>query len=571
MPTGLGAGLFPRTSASLDRDYGTQVIGAGLDLASLPGRALQSLGDIPSSGESYLEALGRTAPREGSPLWSRIPQAIMRDPSTPLTAGLTGLALRAARAAPVVTDVMASALGNATVRAGERRVGGGVSSAGDVYRDAAEGALLPAALGGLRGLARAKMATDATAAIAAMKPTPKSVIFPKAAQPAPPPANLFDPTHTTLGGKMPGPGIVQEQPSTLGVARPASLASSTASPRLSDRHATAMLARKLMRTPDIMADPSWDYAGHNPYRDANQNRLPIQRTTLDHRFAGQLSEEEFEELIRSGITHFEAKPRLTGMPLEVTSHWAPHLPDYRANIDPRTLAGKNFADFYRNSVAYDELGNPTTFHHASPYVIPAWDPKRSLSASLYHRGLNLTPGSHQAYEFGNQGWLDLEATLSRLDANASHPKTASQPHYGLSDEDWARLDIPPGVKFGENVNIYPSYVRTEHPLLVKSPTDILTTLGLPLSDFDQFVTKNPELLREIDKRLDLEGFDAVWRRHPEQSVHDIITVRDPSQVRSAFNVGQWGTTGDPRMNYAVPMAAGLGAGLLQQANQNPNQ
>lgn len=565
MPTRLSDALFPRAAASLDRDYGTQVIGAGLDLASLPGRALQSIGDVPR-GESYLEALGRTEPLPG-PLVSRIPQAIMRDPSTPLTAGLTGLALRASRAAPVIADVMASALGNATARAGERRVGGGVSSVGDVYGDAAEGALMPAALGGLRLAARAKMAADATAAIAAMKPTPKSVIFPKAAQPAPPPANLFDPTHTTLGGKMPGPGIVQEKPATMGVARPAS---STASERLTDRNEYARTSRLLMRASDIMADPSWDWAGFHPLRDANTSRLPIQRTTLDHRFAGQLSEEEFEDMIRAGITHFEAKPRLTGMPLEVSSHWAPHLPDYRANIDPRTLAGKNFNEFYRNSVAYDELGNPTTFFHASPYVIQSWDPKRSLSASLFGRGLNLTPGSHQAYEFGNQGFLDLEAALSRLDFNATNPKTATHPHYGLSDEDWARINVPPGVKFGRNVKIYPSYVRTERPLLVRSPTDILPLLGLPESDFDRFVIKDPDLLREVDTRLDKEGFDAIWRRHPEQSVHDIITVRNRDQVRSATNGGLWGSTGDHRMNWMLP-AVGVGAGLAAQANQNPQQ
>lgn len=60
---GLAESLFPRSSrlGHLSGYHPRALLGAVLDVASLPGRAYASLGRM--EDESYLDALGRTVPR----------------------------------------------------------------------------------------------------------------------------------------------------------------------------------------------------------------------------------------------------------------------------------------------------------------------------------------------------------------------------------------------------------------------------------------------------------------------------------------------------------------------------
>ena len=91
--TGLQSGLFPRTQAALNSGapYLQQAVGAGMDLASLPGRAYASLGGLPN--ETYAQALARVSSPESSEKAYQIADNMFRDPSTaliPLGLGLAG-------------------------------------------------------------------------------------------------------------------------------------------------------------------------------------------------------------------------------------------------------------------------------------------------------------------------------------------------------------------------------------------------------------------------------------------------------------------------------------------------
>lgn len=91
--TGLQSGLFPRAQAALNNDspYLQQAVGAGMDLASLPGRAYASLGSLPN--ESYGQALARVTSPDSAEKAYQITDNMFRDPSTaliPLGLGLAG-------------------------------------------------------------------------------------------------------------------------------------------------------------------------------------------------------------------------------------------------------------------------------------------------------------------------------------------------------------------------------------------------------------------------------------------------------------------------------------------------
>lgn len=91
--TGLQSGLFPRTQAALNNDspYLQQAVSAGMDLASLPGRAYASLGGLPN--ESYGQALARVSSPDSAEKAYQIADNMFRDPSTaliPLGLGLAG-------------------------------------------------------------------------------------------------------------------------------------------------------------------------------------------------------------------------------------------------------------------------------------------------------------------------------------------------------------------------------------------------------------------------------------------------------------------------------------------------
>ena len=91
--TGLQSGLFPRAQAALNNDspYLQQAVGAGMDLASLPGRAYASLGSLPN--ESYGQALARVSSPDSAEKAYQITDNMFRDPSTaliPLGLGLAG-------------------------------------------------------------------------------------------------------------------------------------------------------------------------------------------------------------------------------------------------------------------------------------------------------------------------------------------------------------------------------------------------------------------------------------------------------------------------------------------------
>ena len=91
--TGLQSGLFPRAQSALNNDspYLQQAVGAGMDLASLPGRAYASLGSLPN--ESYGQALARVSSPDSAEKAYQITDNMFRDPSTaliPLGLGLAG-------------------------------------------------------------------------------------------------------------------------------------------------------------------------------------------------------------------------------------------------------------------------------------------------------------------------------------------------------------------------------------------------------------------------------------------------------------------------------------------------
>lgn len=85
---GLAESLFPRSSklAGLNQFNPRALLGAGLDVASLPGRAYASLGRM--DDETYMQALGRTSPRYvvGQGEGDEMADAILRDPSLPIGA-----------------------------------------------------------------------------------------------------------------------------------------------------------------------------------------------------------------------------------------------------------------------------------------------------------------------------------------------------------------------------------------------------------------------------------------------------------------------------------------------------
>lgn len=91
--TGLQSGLFPRAQSALNNDspYLQQAVGAGIDLASLLGRAYASLGSLPN--ESYGQALARVSSPDSAEKAYQITDNMFRDPSTaliPLGLGLAG-------------------------------------------------------------------------------------------------------------------------------------------------------------------------------------------------------------------------------------------------------------------------------------------------------------------------------------------------------------------------------------------------------------------------------------------------------------------------------------------------
>jgi hypothetical protein len=145
--SGLAESLFPRSSklAGMNPFHPRALLGAGLDVASFPGRAYASLGRM--GDESYLDALGRTGPRyvAGQGEGDEMADAILRDPLTPVGFGLGSL-LRGAR--PLVG--MAADLGTnaAGMAADQYATTGGVNGA-DIGTGAGMGVLL-----GLGGMAK---------------------------------------------------------------------------------------------------------------------------------------------------------------------------------------------------------------------------------------------------------------------------------------------------------------------------------------------------------------------------------------------------------------------------------
>lgn len=95
---GLAESLFPRSSklGHLSGYHPRALLGAVLDVASLPGRAYASLGRM--EDESYLDALGRTVPRYvvGQGEGDEMADAILRDPLTPAGFGV-GAAIKGLR------------------------------------------------------------------------------------------------------------------------------------------------------------------------------------------------------------------------------------------------------------------------------------------------------------------------------------------------------------------------------------------------------------------------------------------------------------------------------------------
>lgn len=142
---GLAESLFPRSSklGHLSGYHPRALLGAGLDVASLPGRAYASLGRM--EDESYLDALGRTGPRYvvGQGEGDEMADAILRDPLTPAGFGV-GAAIKGLR--PILglgADLGTNAAGMA---ADQYASTGGVNGA-EIGAGAGMGALL--GLGGM--------------------------------------------------------------------------------------------------------------------------------------------------------------------------------------------------------------------------------------------------------------------------------------------------------------------------------------------------------------------------------------------------------------------------------------
>ena len=144
---GLAESLFPRSSklGHLSGYHPRALLGAGLDVASLPGRAYASLGRM--EDESYLDALGRTGPRyvvsqgEGD----EMADAILRDPLTPVGFGV-GAAIKGLR--PIL-GLGADLGANAAGMAADQYATTGSVNGGEIGAGAGMGALL-----GLGGMAK---------------------------------------------------------------------------------------------------------------------------------------------------------------------------------------------------------------------------------------------------------------------------------------------------------------------------------------------------------------------------------------------------------------------------------
>ena len=144
---GLAESLFPRSSklGHLSGYHPRALLGAGLDVASLPGRAYASLGRM--EDESYLDALGRTGPRYvvGQGEGDELADAILRDPLTPMGFGV-GAAIKGLR--PILG--LGADLGiNAAGMAADQYASTGAVNGGEIGAGAGMGALL-----GLGGMAK---------------------------------------------------------------------------------------------------------------------------------------------------------------------------------------------------------------------------------------------------------------------------------------------------------------------------------------------------------------------------------------------------------------------------------
>ena len=144
---GLAESLFPRSSklGHLSGYHPRALLGAGLDVASLPGRAYASLGRM--EDESYLDALGRTGPRYvvGQGEGDEMADAILRDPLTPMGFGV-GAAIKGLR--PILG--LGADLGiNAAGMAADQYASTGAVNGGEIGAGAGMGALL-----GLGGMAK---------------------------------------------------------------------------------------------------------------------------------------------------------------------------------------------------------------------------------------------------------------------------------------------------------------------------------------------------------------------------------------------------------------------------------
>lgn len=124
------SGLFPRTAqaAAEGKSYGRQVLGAGLDLLSLPGRALAATGR--DKGDGYLNSM---ADQEGKSFVGKV----LRDPATGATVLTAPLAAAAGTAA---AGVRAAGLGAKLLKAGSlgsRLAGAGAAGAAEGVASAA--------------------------------------------------------------------------------------------------------------------------------------------------------------------------------------------------------------------------------------------------------------------------------------------------------------------------------------------------------------------------------------------------------------------------------------------------